>query len=109
MKTIQPWIAAVTATIMLASNANAGHHDRGRSHYEPARHVKMSNHHSASSWVVPLVIGGVLGYAFSQPRRESVTYLQSTPVVYTSQPIYQEQWLYFSDCDCQRKVLVRVP
>jgi hypothetical protein len=108
MKTIQPWIAVVTAVVILASNANAGHHDRGGSRYEPARHVKMSNQHP-SNWVVPFVIGGVLGYAFSQPRRESVTYLETPSVIYAPQPTYQEQWLYFSDCDCQRKVLVRVP
>jgi hypothetical protein len=107
MKTIQPWMAVVTAAVLLASNVNAGHHDRGRTHHEPSRYHKTSNHHHAN-WVVPLVIGGVLGYAFSDPRRERVTYHQSTSVVYTPQPMYQEQWVYFGDCDCQRKVLVRL-
>ncbi|AFV98586.1 hypothetical protein B649_11375 [Candidatus Sulfuricurvum sp. RIFRC-1] len=56
------------------------------------------------------MIGGVLGYALSEPRRESVTYVSSvrSPVVYTPQPVYEEQWVYFSDCDCQRRVLVPV-
>jgi hypothetical protein len=106
MKSLQFWTAAIAATTVLASSVYAGHHDRGG--YSPARHVKMS-HHQASNWVVPLVIGGVLGYALSEPRRERVTYVQSAPVVYTPEPIYREQWVYFSDCDCQRKVLIRVP
>lgn len=107
MKKVQPWGAVIIAAVLLVSNAYAGGHERsGR--YEPVRHTKMSNHHHAD-WVVPLVIGGVLGYAFSEPRRGSVTYVQSTaaPIVYAPQPIYQERWVYFSDCDCQRKVLVR--
>lgn len=107
MKTVQPWVAVITASIILASSAYAGHHDRGKNHYQPSRDVKMSNHH-ASNWVVPLVIGGVLGYAFSPPRRENVMYVQSTPMVYAPQPMYQEQWVYFSECDCQRKVLIPV-
>lgn len=104
MKTIRPWMAAVTATVILVASANAGHYDRGE-RYE--RHERISNQRSAN-WVIPLVIGGVLGYALSEPRRESVTYVQSAPVVYAPQPIYEEKWVYFSDCDCQRKVLVRV-
>ncbi|MGA9045839.1 hypothetical protein [Sulfuricurvum sp.] len=114
MKTIRPLSALVSAVLILSVSAYAdGRHNRGG--YESPRHVKMSsynhyNRHSGGNWVVPLVIGGVLGYALSEPRRESVTYVSSapSPVVYTPQPVYQEQWVYFSDCDCQRKVLVPV-
>jgi len=108
MKKVQPWGAVITAAVLLVSSAYAGGHERG-GRYEPVRHVKMSNHHH-TDWVVPMVIGGVLGYVLSEPRRDSVTYIQSAPapIVYAPQPIYQEQWVYFSDCDCQRKVLVRV-
>lgn len=106
MKKVQPWMAVLAATVILTSSANAGHYDRGE-RYE--HHERMSNDRHNANWVVPLVIGGVLGYALSEPRRESVTYVQSSPVVYRSQPTYQEQWIYFSDCDCQRKVLVRLP
>lgn len=108
MKKVQPWAAVITAAILLVSNVYAGGHERG-GRYEPSRHVKMSNHYHHTDWVVPMVIGGVLGYVLSEPRRETVTYIQSAPapIVYAPQPIYQEQWVYFSDCDCQRKVLVR--
>lgn len=106
MKTVHPWIAVTAAAIMITSSVHAGQRDGGRGHYP--RHVKMSNHHNASNWVVPLVIGGVLGYVLSEPHRESVTYVERTPVVYAPQPMYQERWVYFSECDCQRKVLVSV-
>lgn len=104
MKTIQPWVVIISATVLFVSSAQAGHYDRG-DRYE--RHERMSHHHG-SNWVVPLVIGGVLGYTLSEPRRDTISYVQSNPVVYAPQPMYQEQWVYFSDCDCQRKVLVRV-
>lgn len=108
MKPIRPWVAVVTAAVIFVSSANAAHHERG-GRYEPHHHARMSHNHHASNWVVPLVIGGVLGYVLSEPKRENVTYVQSTPspVVYVPQPMYQEEWVYFSDCDCQRKVLVR--
>jgi len=110
MKMISSWTAGLAAAVLLSSSVHAyGGHDRG-GRYEP-RHVKMSNYshnNHRGNWVVPLVIGGVLGYVLSEPRRESVTYVSSAPVVYNPQPTYQEQWVYFSDCDCQRKVLVPV-
>ena len=112
MKAIRPMSALLSAVMILSVSAYAGGHDRGE-RFEPSRHVKMSNNyhgnrHHSSNWVIPLVVGGVLGYALSEPRRESVTYVSAAPVVYAPQPVYQEQWVYFSDCDCQRKVLVKV-
>lgn len=107
MKKVQSWTAVIAASVILGSSLYAGGHERG-GRYESAHHMKMSNGHNNGNWAVPLVIGGVLGYVLSEPRRESVTYVQSAPMVYAPQPMYQEQWVYFSDCDCQRKVLVRV-
>lgn len=104
MKKVQPWIALIGATFLLASSAQAAHHDRG-GRYE--HHQRFSNHHDVN-WVVPLVIGGVLGYALSEPREETLTYVERSPVVYAPQPLYREQWVYFSDCDCQRRVWVKV-
>lgn len=104
MKKVQPWVALISVAVLSVSSAHAEHFYRG-DRYE--HHERMSYHHNAN-WVVPLVIGGVLGYALSEPRQERVTYVQSAPVIYEPQPMYQERWVYFSDCDCQRKVLVRV-
>jgi hypothetical protein len=118
MKTSR-FIPMVLAGLLLVSSANAHPYDR---------HVRMA--HSHGDWVVPLVVGGMLGYVLSSPRNET-TYVttQPTQVVYTSAPparvvytsapastviytqsapIYEERWVYFSDCDCQRKVLVPI-
>lgn len=110
MKTVT--IGAMVA-LLLTSSLYAGHNDRGfdrgfRGHFSPVQNVRMSNHHGNANWVIPLVVGGVLGYALSEPRRESVVEVNTAPTVYAPQPVYQERWVYFSDCDCQRRVLVSV-
>lgn len=129
MKSIQPIAALLAAAVLLSSSAYAdrggndrggygrGGHDRGG--YYPSRYVQTShynnyNNHRAN-WIVPLMIGGALGYVLSEPRRETVTYVQSvqSPVVYqsssySSEPVYREQWVYFNDCDCERRVLVPI-
>ncbi|WP_294913702.1 hypothetical protein [Sulfuricurvum sp. UBA5598] len=106
MKPLFSFSAAAVALAVLSSSAYAGMHHRHH-HYAP-RHVKMAHSQQHANWVVPLVIGGVLGYALSEPRRESLTYVQTaySPAVYP--PLYEERWVYFGDCDCQRKVLVKV-
>jgi len=115
-------ISAVLSTVMILSvsaYADRGNDRGGRYGHEQHNRMSYYGHddrreyrHNGGNWVIPLVIGGVLGYALSEPRRESVTYVQSVsapaPIIYAPQPVYEEQWVYFSDCDCQRKVLVPV-
>lgn len=118
MKSFSPLVAILGTALILSSTVSAdSHRDRGV-RYEHPRHIKMPNnhvtisnrHHSGGNWIVPMVIGGVLGYTLAAPREESVTYVQTAPAptVYAPQPVYQEQWVYFSDCDCQRRVLVKI-
>lgn len=115
MKSHYPITAVLAAVILLSSSAYADRGGHARGGYYPSRHAPISHHYNHVNWMVPLMIGGALGYVLSEPRRESVTYIQSesSPVIYRSnvyrtEPIYQEQWVYFNDCDCQRKVLVPV-
>lgn len=112
MKTLKSISTVLGAILIVSTTAYASPgHERGgyypsSYHHSEGRH----DHRGGANWVVPLVIGGVLGYALSEPRQENVRYVSTVqrPVVYTSQPVYREEWAYFSDCDCQRKVLVPV-
>lgn len=61
-------------------------------------------------WVAPLIIGGAVGYALSQPR---TVYVQPQPqVVYVPQPQvvtpygYHYENLLDANCNCYRTVLV---
>lgn len=133
MKPLHTLAAVLAAAMMISSSAYADRddgyrmeqrydrgydrsyvqrYDRGydRGYYAPSRHVRMPYNRHHDNWVVPLVIGGVLGYVLSEPRQETVTYTSTVraPAVYSAQPVYEERWVYFGDCDCQRKVLVQV-
>lgn len=111
MKTVKPINLLLGGAILFSAAAHAGpgHHDRWGRHYEPVRHVKTTRH-DAGNWVVPLVVGGVIAYALSEPHREQVTYVSTArqPVVYEPEPLYEERWVYDADCGCERRVLVRV-
>lgn len=117
MRVLRSISAVLSAVMILSVSAHAEHYDNDRGgRYVPVQHYGHDNrgdyHHNGGNWVVPLVIGGFLGYVLSEPRRENVTYVESVstpaPVIYAPQPVYEERWVYFSDCDCQRKVLVPV-
>ncbi len=90
------------------------------------------HYHGGWGWglAAPLFIGGALGYAASRPTvvyesAPNVIYTQpqSTMVIQQSSPqmiqqttvvpnngggVYEERWVYFDDCKCQRKVLVNM-
>jgi len=68
-------------------------------------------------WVSPLIVAGSIGYLLP---RERVYYVERPTVIYTSSTTsmvsdsslygstqYEETWVYFEDCDCERKVLIR--
>ena len=62
------------------------------------------------NWVAPLVIGGAVGYAISQPR---TVYVQPQPqVIYVPQPQvttpygYHYENILDANCNCYRTVLI---
>lgn len=74
-----------------------------------------SRHHI--DWVPPLIVAGSIGYSLP---RERVYYIERPTVIYTSPATsmvsdaslydstqYEETWVYFEDCDCEHKVLIR--
>lgn len=107
VKTLSLVRTAAIAAALLSSSLYAEMHDR-RHHHSPRQVVKTVHHHDRANWAVPLVLGGVLVYALSEPRRESPAHVQTTYAPPAYSPLYEERWVYFGDCDCQRKVLVKV-
>ncbi len=80
-------------------------------------------------WVAPIIIGGAIGYAASRPTviynppptvvytapqtvvvqdNTPTTAVQQTTVVPTNVPVYEERWIYFENCNCKKKVLVKI-
>ena len=85
--------------------------------------------HAHGGWIFPFVLGGILG---STVTLQNVVYDQRPTVIYTSPPrsiiqetvpptyiqqsydnrldapVYEERWVYFEDCQCERKVLINM-
>ena len=89
-----------TSTVALADGY--GHHNHG------------GYQRTGGDWIAPAIIGGVIGYAISQPR---TVYVQPAPVVVYQQPqvVYAGQMqpygYHYEDildsyCNCYRRVLV---
>lgn len=77
-------------------------------------------------WISPFFLGGVIGYTLAP--RQTVIYETPSPVIIqtpprtmviqnpsqvvvqpsTSSDVYEERWIYFDDCKCERKVLVKI-
>lgn len=74
-----------------------------------------------NGWLVPFFIGNMIGYSVA---RQPVVYTNQPTVIYTNTPptmveesytvqeneapIYEERWVYFDDCKCERKVLINI-
>lgn len=86
-------IAIAALTLSTTACAGPGHH-----------------HHGHSGWVAPLIMGGALGYFYSQSQRP-VQIMPKYGTIYSSplptnppmQPVYQEVIVYSHDCMCYQR------
>lgn len=89
--------------LTLTSMAHAQwHHGGGHYVYRPGY-----------GWVVPSVIGGVIGYELAQPRQPNVVIVQPQPVapppmapIYVPPAGYHYEALVDASCNCYKTVLV---
>jgi hypothetical protein len=121
-------LLAVTIVLM-AGSVQARGYGGGGYHIFGGAHYYGGGGWGYRGWVAPLLFGGVLGYAASRP---AVVYDESPTIIYTTAPQtmviqssnsstsvvqetnavsddtsgYEERWVYFEDCKCERKVLV---
>lgn len=74
-----------------------------------------SNHHTVhhGTWVIPLALGGIIGYVVGNADDPEDKY-KPAPVynVYLDEkrkPSYvvTEDYVYFEECDCYKKVLIK--
>jgi hypothetical protein len=94
-------LCAGLSTCMIA-HADGWHHGGGHYVYRPG-----------FGWVVPSVIGGVIGYELARPVQPNVVIVQPTPVApppaapVMPQPAgYHWEAILDASCNCYRTVLV---
>ena len=74
-------------------------------------HHGYHGHAGHGSWVAPLVLGGIIGYAITQNQQRQPIQIIPGPVIYPSpiisnvpmQPVYQEVLVWQNECNCYQK------
>jgi hypothetical protein len=92
----------ILATLLLSLSTTAaadGYHNR-------------NYHGNGNDVLLPLIVGGTLGYIIAQPRTVVVQQPQYTLlpsyVPANNEPIYQYQNIYDGNCACYHRVLVQI-
>ncbi len=68
-------------------------------------------HGGGGNILLPLIIGGAVGYIIAQPRTVVVQQPQYAPLpsyVPANEPIYHYENVYDANCSCYRQVLVQI-
>lgn len=100
-------ILAVLALIGVSTSALAdGYHGHPYHGYRPP--VIHEYHSSTGDVLLPMVIGGVVGYVIAQPKQQPVVVQQVPAGVNVNEPIYQYQVVHDAACDCDKRVLVKI-
>lgn len=63
--------------------------------------------------LLPLIVGGTLGYIIAQPRQQIIIvqepqYAPLPSYVPANEPIYRYENIYDANCNCYRQVLVQI-
>jgi hypothetical protein len=97
---------ALALSLAIATSTSAFAHEGFRGGYHGGYY------HNGYNWVAPLIVGGAVGYALSQPRTVYVTpppvvYTNPPPVVYNPPVGYHYESILDANCNCYRNVLVQ--
>jgi len=68
-------------------------------------------HGGGNDVLLPLIVGGTIGYIIAQPRTVVVQQPQYAPLpsyVPANEPIYRYENIYDANCNCYRQVLVQI-
>lgn len=101
-KILLPIILSAGLGMCMTSYAEGWHHGGGHYVYRPG-----------FGWVVPAVVGGVIGYEIARPVQPNVVYVQPQPVYpppaapVMPQPAgYHWEAILDASCNCYKTVLV---
>jgi hypothetical protein len=64
-----------------------------------------------TEWAAPLIIGGIIGYVIKgQQQQRPLIINQPSRIVSPpgAAPLYQYQWVFDPNCNCQYQVLVQI-
>lgn len=87
-KLIAALLLASTSTVAFADGFHGGHYPHGGYNHGYHGPIYRSGYHSGyGDILVPMAIGGVIGYAINEANRQpTVVYQQAPTVIYQQQP-----------------------
>jgi hypothetical protein len=110
-KTLALIFAALTTITSTSAFADGPRHDRRYDAHRPAYDGHINRGRAdGPGWVVPLLIGGIIGYEISNTRPESGQVVVQAPPIppgVVPQPVYVLQWVYYPDCNCYRQETIQ--
>lgn len=81
-------------------------------YYAPAYYNPpvINTYPSAADILLPMAVGGVIGYALADKPSSSASSSSSRSAsnAKSGEPLYQYQIIHDAECDCDKRVLVRV-
>ena len=102
-------LAILLLTVSLTANADPL---RGYVEYHGGYHGPVyvqQYHNSTGDVLIPMVIGGVVGYAISNASQPKQVVVQQPQVVQQqSTPLYRKDTIYDQSCSCYKEVFVQV-
>lgn len=68
------------------------------------------HYNSSGDILIPVLVGGVIGYFIAKPKEpQQPLIIQRAPAtIINGEPIYQYQTIFDTECQCERRVLVRI-
>jgi hypothetical protein len=63
-----------------------------------------------AEWVTPMIVGGVIGYVIKSQQQRPLIINQPPKVISPpgAAPLYQYQWVFDPNCNCQYQVLMQI-
>lgn len=68
----------------------------------------INTYPSASDILLPMAVGGLIGYALADKSSSSSSSSTNSYNVNSGEPLYQYQTIHDANCDCDKKLLVKI-
>lgn len=67
-------------------------------------------YNTSTDVLIPVLVGGVIGYFIAKPKepQQPLIIRQAPVTIINGEPIYQYQTIFDAECQCERRVLVRI-
>ena len=100
---------SICLALAIASNeAKADEHHGYHGYHGYHGPVYVEHHNSTGDVLMPMVVGGVVGYMISNANQPKQVVVQQPQVIQQPAPLYRKDTIYDANCSCYKEVFVQV-